>query len=265
MKKKLFNGASIYLWKGEIDIKTKLYSFLVTVFLLVFLTGCSEMEEILTKINQLLDNELASESTEEGENLVEDDVSTMEEDDVTEVSSEEDVTDDVSAESNKESQATSDNNDSAGGTKEKWDLRGILETRPIGNVFLGPELPFEGHFSNYDILALEQPDYLPVVHPDSWILVDEFLDELYEGYLALYLVNSDKSFDQIIEELVTSDSYYDYEKLDHPEYKEYYVLDRHIDFSHEEFFGWYHFYVDDYGNKMVYVMLDNEDVYGILN
>lgn len=243
-------------------MKLKLYLMLLVATFLLLLTGCSEMDEILSKVNQLLDGEETTENTDSDEPRTDE----IDEVDASEESSEdEDATSEVTNEETSNDQEEADENGDDGADLVSGgivDLRGIIENRPIGNVFLGPELPFESHFSNYEVFQLEHPDYLPFDHPDNWVLVDEIFDEVY-GYEAVHLINSNNSLEEIIQNAVASDDYSYYEKMDHPEYNEFYMVERYKELPLEEFFGLYHFYVDDNGNKIVYVMLHNEDLYRI--
>lgn len=229
-------------------MKIKWQSFLLFGFLLLFLTGCNQVEDILTRVNEMLDDQLASKDSEQTEQAEDENMDASAQNEEVFENETNNMTTDETYEADGEigSNEANEANDTEGTTKLN------NATNGSGNVDL------------QNVEGLDPPNGLPIMFPDYWILMEDNAEDMTaEQYEAVFCFNTDKDLEQIMTDFGSEYDYFHYETSVDPQYGPFHNADFYHHFGSEELYGYFQFYLEENGNKCSWVTLSFEALPGI--
>lgn len=228
----------------------------MSLLLIVFLTGCSEIEEILTKVNQLLDNE-SSEDVIEDSKENNDDAKILEDESMSEDDNDTDTTeatndeaDEVSTnEASDAGNTTGTNNSSNGTSNTNDDYKYAFEMKiaELGNLDLNT------------VQGLDAPNGFPFAFPNHSVIVEdnsEFIEaDYYEGVICFKSNNDlETEMRQFLEN--TFERYDISSPINHEKYGTFYQVENvYLYTGFEKMYGFFEFYTDPNGNNCTWTAL----------
>lgn len=261
-------------------MKSKLYSFFIAGFLLLFLTGCNEMEGILSKVNQLLDQQLESQNTEETteaeeETDTEEEAAQTENEEMVEEEQDEYMSDEETDEIDEEESNEAVDEDTQ--TKPRREInkrskryKNINEIRKV--IEEDDEEAQEIYLAQMPVILEDvfiatnisyTPDFIPVQFPDYWKLAFDNRDHYKEPevYFAVFDIQSDKNMEEIISEFGSQHDFFSMVPGTNPDE---YTMDFYHPYD-RQWYGQFYFYKDSKERKIAIVNLSLEymwDMFG---